>query len=80
MGDSWKRVSLAAFSGKGDPMELIKLLKHLGRDEEATTSVEYAVMLAMILLAVIAGIAGFGNAQNGMWGNIDTQMQAHGIK
>jgi pilus assembly protein Flp/PilA len=61
-------------------MRIIKLLTQLGRDEEATTAVEYAVMLAMILMAVIAGIGSFGTAQNSMWGRIDTQMQAHGIK
>jgi len=48
-------------------------------DEQATTAVEYAVMLAMILLVVIAGVANFGNATNGMFGRVDTQMKAHGV-
>ena len=57
----------------------IHWLKRFCRDEQATTSVEYSIMLALILLVVITAIANFGNAQNGMWGNIDTQMQVHGI-
>ncbi len=60
-------------------MGLIKQLQRWLCKDEGTTSVEYAIMLAMILLVVIAGIAGFGNAQNGMWGKIDTEMQAHGV-
>ena len=60
-------------------MGLIQQLKRWAYGEEATTSVEYAIMLALILLVVITGIAGFGNAQNGMWGRIDREMQAHGV-
>ena len=49
------------------------------RNEEATTAVEYAVMLAMILSMIIAAIGSFGTQTGGMWGNIDSEMQAHGI-
>ena len=45
-------------------------LKRLLRDEAAVTSVEYAVMLAMILLAVIGMIGLLGAQSGGMWGNI----------
>ncbi len=48
-------------------------------DEQATTSVEYAVMLAMILLVMIVGVAAFGNAQDGAWAKIDTELTTHGF-
>lgn len=49
------------------------------RDDSAATAVEYAVMLALILLTAITAIASFGAASGGMWGNIDTQLQGHGF-
>lgn len=51
----------------------------LWKDDEGTTAVEYAVMLAMILIVIIGAITSFGGAGNGMYGRIDTQMRAHGI-
>ncbi len=49
------------------------------RDESGPTAVEYAVMLAMILMAVIAVIGVVGNQAGGMWGNIDSEFNAHGF-
>lgn len=48
-------------------------------DEDATTSVEYAVMLAMILLVLIVGVVAFGTAQNGYWTRIDGELIDHGF-
>lgn len=49
-------------------------------DEEAgTTSVEYAVMLAMILLVLIVGVTAFGSAQSGYWTNIDSELKSNGF-
>jgi pilus assembly protein Flp/PilA len=49
------------------------------RNEEAATAVEYAVMLGLILAMIIAAIGSVGSHTGGMWGNIDGEMQAHGI-
>ena len=43
------------------------------------TAVEYAVMLAMILMVLIVGVAAFGNSQDSYWGRINGQMNTHGI-
>ena len=40
----------------------MKRFLQLLRDEEGPTSVEYAVMLALILMACVAGITVFGQA------------------
>jgi pilus assembly protein Flp/PilA len=37
------------------------------RDEQAATAVEYAVMLALILMAVISAITTVGNTTSGLW-------------
>lgn len=44
-------------------------------DEEASTAVEYAVMLALVLMSVIAAVGAVGANSGGMWGNVNTQLQ-----
>ena len=55
-----------------------KLLRFI-REEEAATAVEYAVMLALILMAMIGAISALGAESGGMWDGIDTDMKAAGI-
>jgi len=52
---------------------------HFLRDEAGPTAVEYAVMLALILLSCIAGVLAVGNQTNAMYGDIKTGMDNHGI-
>lgn len=40
------------------------------RNEEAATAVEYAVMLAMIILVAFSAISVFGNRTGSLWGSI----------
>ncbi len=49
------------------------------REEQAATAVEYAVMLALILLSIIAAIGQVGGASNSMWGNNNTQLKNAGF-
>jgi pilus assembly protein Flp/PilA len=37
------------------------------KDEDGPTAVEYAVMLALVLMAVIGAINSVGNSTSGMW-------------
>lgn len=46
------------------------------RQEEAATAVEYAVMLAMVLLAVIGAIGAVGGQTSNMWGDVDSKVSA----
>ena len=43
-------------------------------DDEGTTSVEYAVVLACILVAIISAVSSVGGETAGMWSNIDTKL------
>jgi len=54
---------------------LIKLL----REQEAATAVEYAVLIAMILLTAIGTIGMLGSQSGGMWGNIETDLRDVGF-
>lgn len=49
------------------------------RSEDGPTAVEYAVMLAVILLVVITGVSAFGNAQANYWGGIQSDLEGHGF-
>ena len=48
-------------------------------DEEAATAVEYAVLLALILVAIIGTIGALGSTTGGLWGDIDNDLQSHGL-
>jgi len=60
-------------------VSMLKFLKKFLREEDGPTSVEYAVMLAMILMAVIVTITSFGQQQNQYWGGIKTELNNHGF-
>jgi pilus assembly protein Flp/PilA len=49
------------------------------RDDEAATAVEYAVLLALILMSVIGAIGTVGAQSGGMWGNIRGKLDAAGF-
>jgi len=54
---------------------LLKLL----REQEAATSVEYAVMLGLILAVVLVAIEALGSQSGGMWGNIEGDLRNVGF-
>jgi pilus assembly protein Flp/PilA len=57
----------------------MRLIFKFLRDEEAATAVEYSVMLALILLAVIAAIQSVGEGTGGMWGGVETRLSNAGV-
>jgi pilus assembly protein Flp/PilA len=50
---------------------MLKIVRKFLFSDDGTTAVEYAVMLAMILIAVISAIGVVGSQNGGMWGNIE---------
>lgn len=57
----------------------MKAILTLLREERAATAVEYAVMLALILLAVIGAVATVGAGTGGMFSNNQQALQAVGF-
>ena len=49
------------------------------RSEGGATSVEYAVVLALILMAVMGAIGSFGSQTGGLWGGINTDLEEVGF-
>ena len=48
---------------------MLSHLLRLYRDDQAATAVEYAVLLALILIAIISAINAVGNTTSGIWAN-----------
>jgi pilus assembly protein Flp/PilA len=57
----------------------MKRILRFCREEDAATAVEYAVLLALILMAIIGAIGAVGSETGGMWGGIDTDLHAAGL-
>jgi pilus assembly protein Flp/PilA len=49
------------------------------RDEQAATAVEYAVMLALIIVVLIGTIGAVGANAGGMWGGIQNHLKDVGF-
>lgn len=53
-----------------------RFIQQFLRGEEAATAVEYAVMLALILIAVIGAIGSVGSQTGGLWGDINQDLDS----
>ena len=60
-------------------MQFRKTLQLFLSETDGTTTVEYCVMLAMILLVVLVGITATGNSVLDWWMDIDTDLNANGF-
>lgn len=49
-------------------------LLNIFTDEDGATAVEYAVMLALVLMAVIGAVGAMGSDAGGLWGDIDSDL------
>lgn len=61
---------------EGPPMNYVS---RFFQDDSAATAVEYAVMLALILLTCIGAITTFGTGQGSKWTVIDNKLDAAGF-
>lgn len=57
----------------------MRWITKLVRDDEAATAVEYAVLLALILMAILGMIGTVGAQAGGMWGNIEGDLRDAGF-
>jgi pilus assembly protein Flp/PilA len=58
---------------KGRIMSIQRVLRFLDTDDAATAA-EYAVLLALILLALISAVTSVGNSTSGLWQSDVTQV------
>ena len=45
------------------------------RDRRGATAVEYGLILALIFLAMIAGVVSVGQVTSGMWNNVSSEVR-----
>ena len=48
----------------------MRFIKRLARSTRGATVVEYGFILALIFLAMMAGVAAVGTTTSGMWNNV----------
>lgn len=58
-------------------MRSLSAIKRFLTSDDATTAVEYAVLLAMILVALIIGVTSAGGGVSTWWTNIKTKVTSY---
>ncbi|WP_315761257.1 Flp family type IVb pilin [Sphingomonas sp. Y38-1Y] len=53
---------------------LARLAQRLLRERRAATAVEYGLILALVVIAIIAAIMAVANVTTGMWNNVNTRV------
>lgn len=57
---------------------LIHALHALCRADRGATAVEYGLIVALIVLAMVGALGVFGNTTSSMWNNVSQQVQHAG--
>ena len=52
-----------------------RTLRRLLTDQTGATAVEYGLIAALIIVAMIGGLSALGGGANGMWGQINAEVQ-----
>jgi pilus assembly protein Flp/PilA len=55
---------------EGGVIAIRKILRMLGADERGATAIEYGLIAALIVIAMISGLQSLGGGVGGMWGKI----------
>ena len=54
------------------------MLRRLIKDRKGATAIEYGLILALIVIAIIGGMSMFANTTIGMWNNVSTAVVTAG--
>lgn len=58
---------------------MLHFIKSLGNDERGATAVEYGLIVALIVIAIIGALKGVADENNGMWVTVSNKTAAaHG--
>jgi pilus assembly protein Flp/PilA len=49
----------------------------LGADQRGATAIEYGLIAALIVIAMIAGAQSLGGGTNGMWGKVSSNVSTY---
>jgi pilus assembly protein Flp/PilA len=59
-------------------MTTIRLLGKLRRDSRGGTAIEYGLILALVVLAIMAALVAFAGASTDIWSNVSAKVIAAG--
>ena len=54
---------------------MMRLLKDIKKNEQGATAVEYGLICALIVLAMVAALNRFADTTTGMWNNVSNTVQ-----
>ncbi|TGX52126.1 Flp family type IVb pilin [Sphingomonas gei] len=57
---------------------LVETFQRLIRDSKAATAVEYGLICALIVLAIMAALLALGQVTSGIWDRVSTKVQTAG--
>jgi pilus assembly protein Flp/PilA len=61
---------------EGGVIAIRTILRKLGADARGATAIEYGLIAALIIVAMMAGLTALGGGSQGMWGKVDSQVSA----
>lgn len=53
-----------------------RVIGKLIRDTRGATAIEYGLILALLVIAILSGVAALGGATGNMWGNMTAKVVA----
>ncbi len=51
------------------------ILRCLSRDQRGATAIEYGLIAALVVIAMMTGLSKLGGGANGMWGKIQNKAE-----
>jgi pilus assembly protein Flp/PilA len=54
----------------------IRTMGRLRSDKRGATAIEYGLIAALIGVAIISSLSKLGGGSNGMWGRLDSELEA----
>ena len=55
---------------------LIDMIRELMKDRKGGTAIEYGLIIALIVIAMIASLKEVANTTTSMWGNVQTKVES----
>ncbi|CAN5286660.1 hypothetical protein BH10PSE13_BH10PSE13_07420 [soil metagenome] len=68
---------MAHICGPTGEAPVYRLLGSLKRDEKAATAVEYGLIIAMVVLAMMVALQNVATRTNTMWSNVANEVTRH---
>jgi pilus assembly protein Flp/PilA len=55
---------------------VIRTVARVMREKRGATAIEYGLIIAFVVIAMIAGLTALADTTTGMWGNVSTKVAA----